>query len=197
MPLQLISDEYKAQQESLHESAQVDGKPVVYGGASLFYAPIIADVINKIEPGHVLDYGCGKHLLLARALRDSKIKQRFKYQAYDPAVPKYAGNPVPAEMVVCLDVLEHIEEDKIDDVLDHLQELTEAVGFFTIHTGPAIKTLPDGRNAHILQRPAEWWLPRVMCRFELQSFQVTGPHQFYVLVTAQQKMIEGEDGKKL
>jgi hypothetical protein len=197
MPLQLISDEYKAQQEYLHESATVDGKHVVFGGAALFYAPIIAEVINKLEPSHVLDYGCGKHLLLPKALAQQGMKHRFKYQAYDPGVPRYAGAPVPAEMVVSVDVLEHVEEEHIDDVLDHLRDLTEAIGFFTIHTGAALKTLPDGRNAHILQRPAEWWLPRLMCRFDLQTFQVTGPDQFYVLVTAQHGSIEGLDGKKL
>lgn len=196
--MQLISDEYRAQQESLHESAQFDGKPVAYGGAAIFYAPIIAKIINKMEPTHILDYGCGKHLILPRALAEAGVRHRFKYQAYDPAVPKFAGNPVPAEMVVSVDVLEHVEEEHIDDVLDHLRDLTEAVGFFSIHTGPALKELPDGRNAHVLQRPAEWWLPRIMCRFDLQAFQVTGRHQFYVVVTAQEgSLIEGTDGKRL
>lgn len=195
--MQLISDEYKAQQQSLHDHAVVDGVAVPYGGACIFYAPIIAEVINKLEPAHVLDYGCGKHVMLAKALVKNGIKHRFKYQAYDPCVPKYAGDPLPADMVVSVDVLEHIEEDRIDDVLDHLQRLTEAVGFFTIHTGPASKVLPDGRNAHILQRPPEWWLPRLMCRFELQSFQLISPTQFYVLVTALPASIEAPDGSKI
>jgi hypothetical protein len=195
--LQLISDDYRAQQEYLHENATVGGVKVPYGGAAIAYAPIIAEVINKLEPSHVLDYGCGKHLMLTKALVKNGIKHRFKYQAYDPCVPDYAGAPVPAEMVVSVDVLEHIEEGYIDDVLDHLRDLTEAVGFFTIHTGPASKVLSDGRNAHILQRPPEWWLPRLMCRFDLQTFQLISPTQFYVLVTAQPRAIEGEDGKKL
>jgi hypothetical protein len=103
--------------------------------------------------------------------------------------------------VVCLDVLEHIEEECIDDVLDHLEELTEAFGFFSIDTGPAKKVMADGRNAHVLQRPPEWWLPRIMCRFDLQTFQVVkeyeGGLKFYVIVNAKPKMIEGTDGAKL
>ena len=88
-----------------------------------------------------------------------------------------------------------LEEDKIDEVLDHLMQLTEAVAFISISTGPAAKTLSDGRNAHILQRPPEWWLPRLMCRFELQTFQVTGPQDFYVILHAR-SLVELIDGQK-
>ena len=119
----------------------------------------------------------------------------MKYQAYDPCVEAYSTPPAPAEMVCCCDVLEHIEEDKIDAVLDHLMQLTEAVGFFSISTGPAKKNLSDGRNAHILQRPAEWWLPRLMARFDLQTFQVSGPQEFYVVVYAR-GAIEDTAGQK-
>jgi hypothetical protein len=161
-----------------------------------FYGPLVAAVINKLEVTHLLDYGCGSQLSLAQGLK-GKVNHAFTYQAYDPCVPEYASPPVPAELVVCCDVLEHIEEDRIDAVLDHLEELTEAVGIFTVSTGPAKKVLPDGRNAHILQRPPEWWLPRFMARFDLQTFQVTGEHAFYVVVHALPRSIEDTDGKKL
>ena len=193
----LISESYREQQEKLHEGLVIDGKPVIYGGAAALYAPIVAQIINRMEPTHVLDYGCGKNLVLPHALKERGLKHKFKYQAYDPAVPRFAGDPVPAEMVVCIDVLEHVEEDCIDDVLDHLMGLTEALGFFTVDFGPAKKTLPDGRNAHILQRPPEWWLPRFMCRFDLQTFQMVSERNFYVIVHARHGQIEGQDGKKL
>jgi hypothetical protein len=191
---QTISDEYREQQSELHERTSETG--VIYGGAAKIYAPLVAQVIEKIEAQHVLDYGCGSTLQLPNALK-GLIKHRFTYQAYDPAVPKYASPPVPAELVVCIDVLEHIEEDRIDAVLDHLEELTEAVGVFTVATGPAHKVLADGRNAHILQRPPEWWLPRLMCRFDLQTFQAMGPSAFYVIVYARSRVIESPDGTKL
>jgi len=191
---QTISDEYREQQSELHERTGETG--IVYGGAARIYAPLVAQVIEKLEAQHVLDYGCGSTLQLPKALK-GLIKHRFTYQAYDPAVPKYASPPVPAELVVCIDVLEHVEEDRIDAVLDHLEELTEAVGVFTVATGPAVKVLADGRNAHILQRPPEWWLPRLMCRFDLQTFQVMGPGAFYVIVYARSRVIEGTDGHKI
>jgi hypothetical protein len=194
--LALISESYRQQNETLHSTG-------AFGTVASAYAPLVAAVINKLEVTHVLDYGCGSNLSLAKALV-GKVEHKFKYQAYDPCVPQYATSPVPAELVACIDVLEHIEENSIDDVLDHLQTLTEAVGFFSIDTGPAKKSLPDGRNAHVLQRPPEWWLPRIMCRFELQTFQVTWKSaenpdhwKFYVVVNALPRSIEDTDGNKL
>lgn len=193
--MQLISDDYREQQIKLHEGLVIDGRQTIYGGAAKHYAPLVAQMIAKLEPSHVLDYGCGRHLVLPQALKELGVRHPFKYQAYDPAVERFAGDPVPAELVVCIDVLEHIEEDCIDGVLDHLCRLTEAVGLFTIDTGPAMKSLPDGRNAHILQRPPEWWLPRLMCRFDLQTFQMTHEHKFYVVVNAKPGSIENTEGE--
>lgn len=195
---ELISDDYRHQQAELHQSK-------AFGTVAKAYAPLVAEIINRTEAQHVLDYGCGSNLSLPKALAEGHlVKQKFTYQAYDPCVEQYAAPPVPAELVVCIDVLEHIEEDCIDAVLDHLQQLTEAVGLFTIDTGPAMKCLPDGRNAHILQRPPEWWLPRIMARFELQTYQVTwkSPQiddhlKFYVLVNAMPGSVEATDGHKL
>ena len=73
-------------------------------------------------------------------------------------------------MVVCIYVLEHIEPECLEDVLDHLESLTEQVLFATVHTGPAGKILPDGRNAHLIQKPSEWWLPKFMERWHLQGY---------------------------
>lgn len=183
----LISESYRAQQQKLHESGH-------YGTIAEHYAPMIGKVMDKLQVAHLLDYGCGSNLSLLKTL---KVDHKFKYQAYDPGVEKYSAPPVPAEMVVCIDVLEHIEENSIDDVLDHLETLTEAVGVFTVCTVPAFKTLPDGRNAHLLQRPPEWWLPRLMCRFELQTYQMTDATGFFVIVNAIPRNIEGLNGDKL
>lgn len=184
-----VSEDYRKQQVALHDSG-------TYGGmGESSYAGIVAEVINRLEIGHLLDYGCGSRLSLAQGLK-GKVGHKLKYQAYDPCVEKYSSPPVPAELVVCLDVLEHIEEDHIDEVLDHLEELTESIGFFSVDCGPALKNMSDGRNAHILQRPPEWWLPRIMARFDLETFQVTWRGEepewikFYVLVHARQKAIE-------
>jgi hypothetical protein len=43
--------------------------------------------------------------------------------------------------------------------------------------GPAAKILSDGRNAHLIQEPSSWWLPKLTKYFEilhLQSHQMMG-----------------------
>jgi hypothetical protein len=62
--------------------------------------------------------------------------------------------------------------------------------------GPALKTLPDGRNAHLIQEPVEWWLPKIMQRFDLQTFQMSSERGFYVIVYAKPRL-EAVDGSKL
>lgn len=90
-------------------------------------------------------------------------------------------------MVACIDVLEHIEPDYLEGVLSDLKRLCEGVAFLSIHTGPALKVLSDGRNAHLIQEPMMWWLPKLWERWDLQTIQVMD-NGFFVVGTA--KLIE-------
>ena len=143
------------------------------------YAPVVSQIIDKLEIDSLLDYGCGRNLSLFKALN---AERPFKYQAYDIGVPEYSDSPVPSQMVACCDVLEHIEPDCLEDVLDHLQELTEDVAFLSVCSAPAKKILSDGRNAHLIQQPMQWWLPKIWDRFKIQSLQVLTDTEFYVIV---------------
>lgn len=105
----------------------------------------------------VLDYGCGKGTL-AKTLP-------FPIWEYDPAIKNKDWPPRPSELVVCADVLEHIEPECLDAVLDDLASLTLDVAYFVIHTKPAGKDLPDGRNAHLIQEGKDWWERKLFGRF--------------------------------
>jgi hypothetical protein len=59
-------------------------------------------------------------------------------------------------------------------VLDDLRRVAIGVGLYTIATGPAAKTMPDGRNAHLIQEGAEWWISRLFARFKVKSFTDEG-----------------------
>lgn len=152
----------------------------------MFYAPIIAEVIQRMEVSHLLDYGCGSQCNLAKHL---KVPHRITYQAYDPCVPRYAKAPLPAQMVACVDVLEHIEPDCIDAVLDDLSRLTLECAFLSIDSAPAIKTLSDGRNAHLIQEDLRWWLPKLWSRFDIQTVQYVDEKAFFVIAKSGQKII--------
>ena len=114
-----------------------------------------------------LDYGAGKGSLLRAC--EQWLPEPYTWQDYDPAIAEYSFPPRPADLVMCLDVLEHVEPDHIDAVLDELRGLALKACVMFVDTGPAHKTLPDGRNAHIRQRPIRWWLDKMQDRFTLHT----------------------------
>lgn len=169
-----ISNEYLVQQKLLHQNPN-------YGVASLSFAPIVADFIRQSGVRSVSDYGAGKKNLLV-GLKNAGV-DFVEYYPYDPAFEEYGG-PCSADLVCCIDVLEHIEPERLEHVLLDLSKITLNFGFFSIHMGPAAKILSDGRNAHLIQQPSSWWLPRLAKYFEilhLQSHQMMG-NGFWVVV---------------
>jgi hypothetical protein len=170
-----ISDDYLAQQRELHKNPN-------YGVASLSYAPIVKQLLDQTGIKALSDYGAGK-CNLHKGLHHLG-KRDFEYYPYDPAFPEY-GPPKPAPMVCCIDVLEHVEETYLEQVLLDLKDTTQRIGFFSVHTGPAGKLLPDGRNAHIIQKPASWWLPRMCEHFEIGHLQ-RGADGFWVIAERKQ-----------
>ncbi len=167
----VISEQYRALQADLHAQGN-------YGLAALQFARPVAELLEISGASSLLDYGCGSKRSLLQAL---SLPPGVRYEGYDPAIPDYAADPSPAELVVCIDVLEHIEYEYLGNVLDHLGRLCQPFGFFTIHTGPAGKCLADGRNAHLIQQGPNWWLPRLEQRFRiLRSGKL--PNGFGVIV---------------
>jgi hypothetical protein len=156
-----ISKEYLDLQSTLHENPH-------YGVASLGYAPTIAHVFRMIGAQSVSDYGAGK-CNLRTGLEKAGLRA-FAYFPYDPVFPDY-GSPRTADLVCCIDVLEHIEEEFLPNVIADLVRITENIGFFTVATGPAQKVLADGRNAHLIQKPAAWWLPKFLPYFNIEHLE--------------------------
>lgn len=166
----LISEDYRRMQQHLHENPD-------YGVASVHYAPLVAQVLEATGAAELLDYGAGKGRL-GMTLREH-VNRPLNIHHYDPAIPQWSAPPAPCRFVACIDVLEHIEPVLLDNVLDDLRRVTAGVGVFTVHTGAAVKVLPDGRNAHLIQQPPSWWLPRFMERFDLVTFNRM-PQGFWV-----------------
>lgn len=168
----LISEDYRRMQQELHTNPN-------YGVASVQYAPLVAQVMDAVGATELLDYGAGKGRLGA-TLREH-AQRPLTIHHYDPAIPEWSAPAQACRFVACIDVLEHIEPQLIDNVLDDLQRVTLGVGVFTVHTGAAAKVLSDGRNAHLIQQPASWWLPKFLARFELVQFSRM-PQGFWVSV---------------
>lgn len=169
----LISEEYRNLNAQLH----VDNLAYGVGGAK--HAKAVKKLCEALKTTSVLDYGCGKGYL--------GKELNFPIWEYDPAIPGKEESPRPADIVVCTDVLEHIEEDKILLVLDDIKRCTKKLAYFVIHTGPSGKHLPDGRNTHILQRELNWWTKTLSRFFQLGKPMVQEPLIHIVAVPKEKK----------
>jgi hypothetical protein len=149
-----ITPAYLEQNRRLHESGE-------YGVQGWRWAPPVLQLCADLKTRDILDYGCGQRSL-EQALG-------FAIRNYDPCIAGLDAPPEPADIVVCTDVLEHIEPDCLDAVLDDLARVTRMAGLFLVNTLPAVKFLPDGRNAHLIQQPKSWWLPRFEKRFRVSQ----------------------------
>lgn len=150
----LITDDYRQQNAQMHAKGN-------YGVMGAKYAPMVRELASGTQAQTILDYGAGQ-CRLAGALPDLNV------HCYDPAIPELAASPEPADLVTCTDVLEHIEPDCLDAVLDDLRRCTLRVAYLVVATRPAAKFLPDGRNAHLIQQPLEWWLPQLKARWDMK-----------------------------
>lgn len=165
------SEEYRALQAQMAPE---------YEGAGRVYAPriyIIASQLRKLfGPLEILDYGCGKRALENEMTQRYVVLQGVTWRGYNLDDP----DPEAAELVTCTDVMEHVEPECVAAVMDHIQSLVKRNVFFAIDTQPAVKNLPDGRNAHICLRSRTYWEGQVKKRFILVESYVRGGTLIFV-----------------
>jgi hypothetical protein len=170
----VISELYRKQNIEMHE------KIPTYGTVSaLRHTDTILKIYNNPQDkfSSILDYGCGKGML-AKNLD-------FPIWEYDPAIPGKDACPRPADLVVCIDTLEHIEPEYLDRVLEDIYRCTKKIAFFAIGTKLAQKTLPDGRNTHLTVENKDWWINRLSKYFIFHDngvFQTPGCNEFTCVV---------------
>ena len=158
----LITPEYKALNAELH------AKDNEWGRTHLFMANLALQVFHAYNCHDLLDYGCGKGNMLGMGPGPSRT------YLYDPCVPGLDRRPKPADMVMCTAVLEHVEPECLNGVLDDLEALTKRIVVLSITTVPSSKYLADGRNAHLVIQPIEWWLPQLISRWTPKAMENMG-----------------------
>ena len=114
------------------------------------YITQIDSLIVEHKCKTILDYGCGK----AQFWPDH---WQGKIQGYDPAYEKFSVEPAPADLVVCCDVMEHIPESEIKNILSNINQLANNWTFFVIDTKLAKKKFLDNSNCHVTVQTPAWW----------------------------------------
>ena len=154
-----ITEAYRELNRQLHTDNET------YGTGGHKWADMIGSLATEMKTTDVLDYGCGKQTLRAK----------LPYVVgYDPCLAGLDEQPLPSDLVVCTDVLEHIEPDCLEFVFDDLVRVTGCTLFAVVATRHAEKTLADGRNAHLIIEDAGWWMRHFFNRFNVQSFHNYG-----------------------
>lgn len=160
--MKTISEEYRKLNEQLHND-----RPD-FGANSARWADKMARLASDWQCKTAVDLGCGKGNLKQALRRISPLQ----IENYDPAVPEFSTPPAPADLVICTDVMEHVEPTYLIAFLENARELANVGAFFNIATRPAKKILADGRNAHLIVRDAYFWLDTLREFFDITSMDV-------------------------
>ena len=107
------------------------------------------------QPSSVLDYGCGKGVMLYNY---QQMFEHIKFDGYDIAIDEFNKiNQESYDVVFSNDVLEHIEPEYLPNIIKHIDSLAIKYIWLRIDTKPAKKKLSDGRNAHLILQGQKWW----------------------------------------
>src|SRR5258707_410063 len=105
----LISPEYRLQNREMHATK------TSYGDSWRQLATHVVDLARILGAVSILDYGCGRGTL------KEALPAEFEVFEYDPGIEGKETKPSGADLVVCGDVLEHIEPDCLYSVLDDIR----------------------------------------------------------------------------
>lgn len=146
----LISENYKNLLTELYE--------IKFFSGGIFKLGLISEHIDDSFTS-IVDFGCGQGELI------KEIKKHYPVllvYGYDPGVKEFQEVPkVPADFLISLDVLEHIEPEFLEDNLRLIDSLFTKKALLVIASYPAGKILPTGKNAHLIVEDDRWWEEKI------------------------------------
>jgi hypothetical protein len=185
----LITEYSKNINKELHKKeALTNDFKDAYGLSGQTYAGwvslLIGQLLKKYNNITLLDYGCGKRTL------ENTLPPiiGLTVNNYDPCIDEYSEIPKPSDLVVCTDVLEHVEHDCLENVLNDLKRVTKKALFLSISTRIANKSYSDGQNCHNIVHDYDWWKPKLMKRFFIVDYKIIPNDKFICIL--QSKDIE-------
>lgn len=154
----IINQEYKDQLAAMHSQGRFRRGSKILSTINPF--------LKQYQPTTILDFGCGHGALMhiiMEAHPDTMV------DGYDPGSATHNTMPSQSfDCVVSADVFEHIEPEHLDQTLTMIGQKMQRVGWFRIACYPAKKTLPDGRNAHLIVELPEWWRAKLLKNMSIE-----------------------------
>jgi hypothetical protein len=118
-----------------------------------FKASLVSELLTGIDS--VLDFGCGQGEVIQEL---SRLHPTINFVGYDPGVTDFEKIPeYPSDLLISMDVLEHIEPELLDTNLKLINGLFTKKAFLIVACYPAGKLLPNGNNAHLIVQDDTWW----------------------------------------
>lgn len=148
---------YKSEYEIMHSRGKV------YHGACLInHAPDISKLIEETGSQTLLDYGSGK----GNQYYKEKLHKTYFFgimpTLYDIGIPILSRLPdTKFDGVFSTDVLEHIPEDELSEVLTYIYNTANKFVYLAICTIPAPDLLPNGEQSHVTLKPFKWWVDKI------------------------------------
>lgn len=128
------------------------------GQQALKYIDDIKSLMKNTHSKTILDYGSGK----GKHAKKLKLETGADITCYDPYYEPLSVRPQGLfDGVICTDVMEHIPEKDVDDVLEDIFNHARNFVFLSISTREAKKVLPNGENAHCTVKSEDWWHQRI------------------------------------
>lgn len=129
-----------------------------HGLSILPHTGIIRKMINKTDAKTLLDYGSGRGDQYEPPNTLHAVWGVPKPFIYDPAFSTHDVLPVGTfDGVLCSDVLEHVPEQELDELIITLFNYAEKFVWASVCCRPAKKCFPDGRNMHVTINSIRWW----------------------------------------
>ncbi|MCK5017375.1 MAG: hypothetical protein KAS32_09940 [Candidatus Peribacteraceae bacterium] len=130
------------------------------------YERNISEMAYGYETRDFLDYGCGNGML--------EHQLPFYVNKYDPFVEKYSIPPKPADIVICVNVLQCIEKQYIDSVLNDIASLMKRAAFFVVDTCKSGIMVNGNEDMYCTTMNTDFWCFQLLKHFSIRKLSHDG-----------------------
>jgi hypothetical protein len=119
----------------------------------------IKEMLKQFQCKSLIDYGCGHGTQYNPPHNLHQYWGLTEIYRYDPGVRIFNNKPIGLwDAVINTDVLEHIPEEFVRDVIKEIYSYATKFEYFQIATSPAKAILPNGENAHCTLKSHQEWV---------------------------------------